>query len=59
MKESVGNAYSENRKICILTHTDTIHLKCATFPAEPQNNCYVRFGCECLANVWQYLLVFL
>ena len=49
MKESVGTAYSENRKVCILAHTDTMHLECATFPTELNNNCHVRLN----ANVWR------
>jgi hypothetical protein len=58
MKESVGTAYSESRKVCILAHTDTLPLECATFPADLNSNCYVRFRCGCLANILQYLLVF-
>jgi len=47
MKESVGTAYNESRKVCILAHTGAVHLECATFSAE-LNNCNVRFECECL-----------
>jgi len=48
MKESVGTAYNESRKVCILAHTDAMHLECATFSAELNNNCNVRYGRECL-----------
>jgi hypothetical protein len=48
MKESVRTAYSESRKVCILAHTENMQLEWSTFPAELNNNCYVRYGCECL-----------
>ena len=47
MKDCVGTVYSENRKVCILTHRETMHLECATFPAEHKSSYNVRFGCEC------------
>jgi len=32
MKKSVGTAYSESRKVCILAHTDAKPLESAKFP---------------------------